>query len=369
MSGKYFQISVAMIDWIAKQQGLSSDELAHRIAPKTQERFLNGEINKSQADKLTKLAHIPFGFLFLQNPPATKPTLPDFRNTMDSVPLSHNFFDLYDDIQGKLEWYQDYLMRHDMYEPIDFVGKYNTNTPLDTIVQDIRQSLVLDNINLNKIKKDEYLKQITSRIENMGVLVFTNGVVGADNHRVLDIAEFRGFAIADKYTPAIFINGNDSKSAQLFTLIHELTHIYTGQTGISDWSYPFVNHIERYCNKVASLVLMPTDVFMEKWQNSNIDMLSDYFKTSKISVAIKAHELNLIDDTMVCHIRDELNDFLRAQKEQKKGGGNYYTNVPIRNSRKLTQMIVNDTINQHTPLAEAGRLLRVKPKALFAGVF
>lgn len=370
MNGKQFHISIAMIDWIAEQQGLSVAELAQRIMVKSTDKFEKGIVNKTQAGKLAKLANIPFGFLFLKHPPpAQKATLPDFRNVVDSLPLSNDFFDTLNDIQSKIEWYQDYLARQGDYTPLAIVGKYKPlETPVDIISDDIRKLLHLDNINLEKTSKGDYLKIVIERIENAGVLVFQNGVVGANNKRSIDIAEFRGFAIADRHTPAIFLNNNDSKSAQLFTLIHELAHILTGAAGISNWTYPFTNKVESYCNKVASMVLMPTDAFLKMWRSNNdINTLSNYFKTSELSVAIKAHELGLIEPDRVNKIREDLNNFL-AREKKKQNGGVYYHNIPIRNSRKLTRTIINDTLNQNTTLSEAGRLLHVKPKAIMTGV-
>ena len=179
MSVQEFTVSVPMLEWIAQGQGASIEELATALAPKKFDKFMQGIVNKGQAEKLTKLGKIPFGFLFLQKPPVmAKPTLPDFRNTLDSVPLSDDFFETFEDIEQKLDWYQDYLKHHDLKEQLPFVGKFNwQDTSFEKVATDIRNTLMLDDINLAKINKDKYLTQLIERIEAIGVLVFKNGIV------------------------------------------------------------------------------------------------------------------------------------------------------------------------------------------------
>lgn len=158
-------------------------------------------------------------------------------------------------------------------------------------------------------------------------------------------------------------------SAQLFTLIHELAHIWVGKAGVSNWSYPFENQVEAYCNKVAAEVLMPTIVFNTLWdkeldEKSNAENLSELFKTSQLSVAIKAHQLGFVDSQFVRQTRNELNAYLAKQKANQDGGGSYYNSIPSRNSKRLTKIIVQDALNQRTLLRDASQLLHAQPNVI-----
>src|SRR5690606_2778683 len=129
---------------------------------------------------------------------------------------------------------------------------------------------------------EAYMRDLVQRIEALGVLVMRSGMVGNNTFRKLSVREFRGFALVDDFAPVVFINTSDCPEARLFTLIHELAHIWLGQSGISD-SEPANHHqTERLCNAVAAEFLVPVSEFMPRWRTQeswlgNLPLLAAHF--------------------------------------------------------------------------------------------
>ncbi|WP_334649333.1 ImmA/IrrE family metallo-endopeptidase, partial [Klebsiella variicola] len=232
------------------------------------------------------------------------------------------------------------------------------------VAQDISQTIELDIKKiLNKITKDSYFSFACNLIEKKGILVFKNGIVKSNTKRTIDPNEFRGFCLIDEMVPCVFVNGTDSYSAQVFTLFHEVAHIWVGKAGVSNWQ--FDNKIESFCNKVAAEVLMPHDLFKKKWDQETefTDELlvaainvASFFKVSLYATAIKAKSLNLINDIDFVTLR---NYVLNVPKKESSGA-NPYATYPYRNSPKLTDAILSSTMNQQLPLREAANLLNIK---------
>lgn len=169
----------------------------------------------------------------------------------------------------------------------------------ETIATDIAITINYDVSERRKRSKDGYFGYISSLLEQVGVLVFKSGIVGGNTHRKLNVREFRGFAIADKQVPAIFINGADAASAQLFTLLHETAHIWLGESGVSNPDPTSENKTEQLCNRVAAEFLVPNKEFTRAWQSEtaieeNLETLARQFHVSTYVIAIKAYQNKLI---------------------------------------------------------------------------
>lgn len=374
-----FNFSPLVLDWAARNIGVSWNDLADEIitAKQKREEKLNaayaGLLTISQAEKVSKLTSTPFGYLFLKAPPQfNKPSIPDLRTVQNSVPLSNNFYDTLEDTQKKIDWYKDYLKEIDALAPLPFVKRFTLNKKLsfEIVAQDIKETIGFDEDFLKHTKKESYYNKLSALIEDVGIFVFTNGVVKNSSNKKLDTSEFRGFAIADTYTPAVFINNSDALSAQLFTLMHEVAHIWIGESGVSEINTD--NDIEKFCNKVAAEFLMPSSDFLTIWEKlvlddrahfvEHIESIANTFMVSHFAAGIKAFHLKLISQSQLNEIRTRSTKTYNSRS--KSSGGNFYATLPVRNSKKLLKTIVNQAMSQKIMLREAASLLNTKPDTI-----
>lgn len=361
-------LSPSVLEWAASHIGRSLESLAEEIAaPSKRKNFLDGRLTVTQAQKLANQAQIPFGYLFLESPPRQeKRTIPDLRQTPNHAPLSNDFYEVLDDVVRKQQWYVDYL--HEAGTGIcEFVGRFKAkvNVHPEMVAQDIRQTLGLtDEMRAQCGTYAAYFSLLSERAEDAGVLVFKSGIVKSNTKRALSVSEFRGFALADDLAPAIFINGKDAEAAWIFTLAHELAHIWLGTSGVSDipaGDERTYGVAESLCNQVAAELLTPRVQFLEAWNKSagqNFSGLSRMFKVSSLVIARRALNLGKIS----------VEDYRKAEalsaKRKSSDGGNPYNTIPVRNSKRFTSALVSSAMSGHTLLLDAGSLLHVTPNTV-----
>ncbi|MEJ1958794.1 MAG: ImmA/IrrE family metallo-endopeptidase [Nitrosomonadales bacterium] len=139
-------------------------------------------------------------------------------------------------MQRRQTWMHDYLVDCG-HDPLPFVASANLHASPAAVAQQIRQVIgTSDGWASHHGTWSDALRHLREAIEETGILVAINGVVGNDTHRKLDTEEFRGFVLLDNHAPLIFVNGSDAKSAQMFTLAHELAHLWVGESALFNLS-------------------------------------------------------------------------------------------------------------------------------------
>ncbi|WP_419164362.1 ImmA/IrrE family metallo-endopeptidase [Candidatus Palauibacter sp.] len=180
------------------------------------------------------------------------------------------------------------------------------------------------------------VRELRRAIEQLGAMAVINGVVENNTHRPLSVEEFRGFALTDPYAPLIFVNGADAKSAQMFTLAHELAHIWLGKEWLSGFEalFPGGTDVEDWCNRAAAELLAPEREVRARWQGVRrqarpFETLARSFKVSPIVAARRALDLNLVDRRTFFDFYEEY-----VNRERRSGtkstGGNFYNNQNTR---------------------------------------
>jgi len=356
-------VSPALLDWAASQIGKTLEDLASLVVSgKGIDRFVVGELTVRQLEKVAKVTHTPFGYLLLDTPPSiTKPRLPDMRQVVSPDPLGPDFFEVLDDVIAKQNWYLDYL--HDIgADPLAFVGSFSTSDDPDLVAKHITEAAGIDYaLKKSCASQSEYFRALSERFESIGILVFKNSIVKSNSRRGLSVSEFRGFAICNEYAPAVFINGKDAEAAWIFTLAHEIAHLWIGESGVSDIPSPKDfrpgKNIESFCNSVAAEMLVPKDEFLSLWGGSDsdaIDRASKHFKVSKLVVGRRAFELGKIS-------RSAYSQLYALSYKSGGSGGNPYATIPVRNSKKVTNALVKSAMEGSILIRDAARLLNITP--------
>ena len=301
-----------------------------------------------KAQKIAQVLRIPFGYLFLSKPPDLTAPIPDLRTPDERAPLSLDFLEVVNDALVKQDWYRDYLLEFKSPR-LKFVGSFTVKDNPEVIAVDVRRTLGM-NLELRRSAKDwaDYLGKLCSRSEEVGILVMRSGVVGNSTRRRLSSREFQGFALSDSLSPVVFVNSEDLKAAQVFTLLHELAHIWIGSSAISHFD-PTVpkrpeSPTELFCNQIAVESLVPAREFVDTWTGSDIEgltaRLSRHFWVSSLVILRRAFELEKIT-------RPEFFKFVESERKkynkQRASGGNYYRNVVSRMSPQFTKAVLTET--------------------------
>ena len=361
------KLTPQVLEWAAAQIGSTLSELAQGISKRAAERIVGGELTTPQALKFAKIVGVPFGYLFLDKPPpARKLGVADFRTLPDTHPLGRDFFEVFDDIEYKQAWYREYLQSLGA-ERLAFVGKFRGKPPAArTVAADMRQVLGLAEGAVAVLRNaDEHFALLASKCEEAGVLVFKNGVVGNSTRRHLSVQEFRGFALSDPLAPAVFINGADAPAAWVFTLAHELAHIWLGESGVSDAAPQASNPQERLCNEIAAEFLVPAEALRRLWAGAEAQSDADRielgrrrFKVSSLVIARRALVLEMIPHRLYAVIYESAK---KSKKGSGEGGGDFYRTLATRNSKKFSQRVASLAVSGNMTLREAGRLLNTNP--------
>jgi len=302
-----------------------------------------------QLETFTRKVNVPFGYMFLNEPPKEQIDIPFFRsgkNHTDKISL--NLYDAVNIVKKRQSWISDYL-REEGYPSLEWVGKFTANDSVKSIDTDIRKTLDLPSDWAKSHRRmDEAVNELTAKVEEAGVFINFSGVVGNNNKRKISVDECRGFVLIDEYAPFMFVNSSDAKSAQLFTIIHELVHIWLGVSAGFDNKnlLPANDPIERLCDQVAAEFLVPEQDLMAAWEkgNKNFKQLNRLFKVSPIVIARRALDLKLIDKKEYFAF---YNQYIKGFTNRKKGsGGDFYATTKKRVSLRFANF-VNSAVNQN----------------------
>jgi len=323
-----------MLTWAITRAGF--DVLTFTEKHPRVKKWLDGEKEPTvkQLEDFSKKVYLPFGYLFLEEPPKEKLPIPFFRsNGNRAQKVSVNVYDTILLLQQRQDWLKEYLTENE-FEKLTFVGRFRGTFDVKTIVNDIRQVLNLDeNWALNFHTWEEALNHLVEIIEDKGIITIFNGVVENSTRRKIPVDECRGFVLVDDFAPFMFINNADYKSAQMFTIVHELAHIWTGNSAGFDFRklQPADDPIEKLCDQVAAEFLVPGRAFNDSWSNNpNTRTIARSFKVSEIVIARRALDTGKWTKKEFFNFYEDYRNREFAKKEKQGSGGDFYATAKKR---------------------------------------
>lgn len=326
------------------------------------DQFLTGEKQPTftQLSEIAKKINIPTGLLLLNKTVNIENNRLEFR-TFNSDELSHRSEELRDTII-EMELKQDFL-RKEIDEQLDFIGQYTINHDVMQLASDIRTKLDIP-LFFQKEAGQNPINYLRQKINQLGVFVFFNGKVKDNAYRPLNVKEFRGFVLSDDKAPIIFINQKDSKAGQLFTLVHELVHLFVGIEEVFNIvdteDYQFDKN-EAFINKVTAEILVPQSEFLNS-DLTDSQQLANKFKVSEFVIIRRLLELKQITpleyQKRIAVLQENLSRLV--QKESK--GGSYGNNIKFRIDKKFLYYIENAVKQERISYTDAFNIIGVSFK-------
>lgn len=377
----------SVLQWARQRARLSVEELAAKFGKKEFEKWLGkveiweneGELTYSEAERLAHHTNTAFGYLFLDRPPVEKLPIPDFRTAGSQAVggMSTELLDVIYQSQRRQDWFREYLQETEGVKPA-FVGSFPPeSTPrkfaesVRKAAESIRRQLAYHPSQCRESGLDAVIREFVDAAEAAGILVVRAGKVGNNTRRLLDPQEFRGFALVDEWAPLVFVNSSDTKAAQIFTLAHELAHIWAGQSALSNLekTYAPEQRVEAFCNAVAAEYLVPMDDLKRRIEGIEgvdadwVRKLRLHYRVSDLVIIRRLHDAGMISQAA---FKKNYNDKLEEYKVMKKSdSGNFHNSQPGQVGRRFGTALVASTLEGRTLYRDALSLLDMKKESSF----
>ena len=370
-------VNTELLRWARERAGLTQDALTGKF--KKLPEWESGSIQPTlkQAEAFARTVHVPVGYLFLTHPPEEPVPIPDFRTLAGQTVTrpSPNLLDMIYACQERRSWYRDFL-RVAQEPELDFVGSVTIDMQPVEVAAHMRETLGFDvNARRECPTWADALRLFIRQADEAGVLVMTNGIVMSNTSRRLDPTEFRGFALSDPLAPLIFINGADTKTAQMFTLAHELAHLWLGASALSNigaesWRQGFRPE-EVWCNAVAAELLVPlADLHKELRDEEPLaaaPRLARAFKVSTLVILRRLLDANRLDRPSFDSAWEQESEQLKAKAlaRSEDESGDFYRTALARVSPRFARALVASTLEGQTLYRDAFRMLGISKTETF----
>ena len=345
--------SNVLLSYIEKS-GVEFDILKTKV--KDIDLFIDGEKMPTfnQLEKISGIINVPAGLLTLQRPININTQRLSFR-TPNSAAINEMSAELRDTIIEMQE--KQSFLQEQIEETINLSNNQLIQLRDHMVIAEGIRSKIQTPVNHLPASRENPIRYFREKVSNIGIFVFFNGKIQDNTHRPLNPHEFRGFSLQSSKAPIIFVNQKDSPNAQLFTLIHELVHLFVDDEGISsEDEQRDYDHIstEALINRVTAEILVPKVLF-ERETSDDLEELANRYKVSRYVIARRLLDFNKINKSEY----DQMIDSLRssAPLRKKTTGGNYNTNIKFRVDNTFFRFVHNAILQDKVSYTEAFRLV------------
>ncbi|MGW4208340.1 ImmA/IrrE family metallo-endopeptidase [Lentzea sp. NPDC004789] len=311
MPTQYVPINGEVLQWALDQSGLRLDQLAGQVnvPPAELEDWINGDSkpSKTKFNDLAKALHRSPSFLLRPRVPVQAETRVSLRipygatGRREPTPVER--------LEIRKAQRRQKIARWAAAQKVDFTPP---NLPQPGSSPELSAEVARGWLNwtvkdqLGAANKSAVTKDIRLRLEQHGILVLQLS---------MGVNSCRGFSLYDNAVPLIAVNGQGQiASARSFTLLHELAHLMFREQAVCDSSD---EAHERWCDRFAAAFLMPADdlwwyvksvlrlSYVGPKDIDSIGKLSEHYKVSYLSVALRLWALNLADFALYEYVRAE----------------------------------------------------------------
>ncbi len=369
-------VNPELLRWARGRAGITQGDLAAKFRKLPEWEDGQTRPTLKQVEAFARAVHVPVGYLFLSEPPEEAIPIPDFRTFAGHAVTrpSPNLLATIYACQERQSWYRDFARVAGEPE-LGFVDSASVEAFPETVAAQMRETLAFDLATRRECPTwTDALRLFIRQAEDAGVLVMVSGVVMSNSHRPLDAAEFRGFALCDPLAPLIFVNGKDTKAAQMFTLAHELAHIWLGTTALSNLgAMPergFRNE-EVWCNAVAAEFLVPLDALRSDLRHNEplpdaLSRLARIFRVSTLVILRRLLDAGWLTREDFDNAWTQEHERLRTHVQTgSTGGGDFYRTTV---GRRFARALVTSALEGQTLYRDAYRMLGVKKTETFNNI-
>jgi Zn-dependent peptidase ImmA (M78 family)/DNA-binding XRE family transcriptional regulator len=376
-------ITPKVAEWARTSAGLSQEEAAVRIGRPEEEiaGWESGKLKPSMAQirKACEVYKRPLAAFFLPEPPQDFAMLRDFRRLPADMPreYSPNLRFLVRQTRTRQEWLRGFL-ESENHPPLDFIGSARPSDDPLRLAARIRETIGVTPDEIRNCRtREDALDLWMSRSEASGIFVFRAGNLRWEK---IEVIEARGFALSDSHAPFIFLNAQDAKAAQVFTLAHELVHLWLNESGVSNLRTAArptteIDVIEVFCNRVAAEVLIPQNAFQERWKRGDantaleerIQSQSRYFKVSEGGIARRLLDWGQISKAKYDELTQDYDKQWQEVKARDKerqveaeGGPSFYRLKLMNNGNAFSRAVLSAYESGGVSGRDASSLLGIK---------